>query len=133
MRRKTIINNRKGFILAILFLLPMLLNAQVKTEILFNNLTYNFDTINLDTNDYSCSFQFMNTSDVPLLITEVTSSCGCTIATWPQDAIPPGKSGSISVTYHASHQGNFVKTILVKSKARSRFRTILQIKGHVID
>ncbi|NJW55686.1 DUF1573 domain-containing protein, partial [Salinimicrobium oceani] len=35
-------------------------------------------------------FEFTNTGNVPLVITDVTSSCGCTIPEKPKDPIAPG-------------------------------------------
>ena len=45
------------------------------------------------------SFKFSNTGKHDLVISEVTSSCGCTVADYPREAIKPGKEGMITITY----------------------------------
>ncbi|MCI6801660.1 MAG: DUF1573 domain-containing protein [Bacteroidales bacterium] len=47
----------------------------------------------------SGSFKFTNTGNSPLVIYEVNTSCGCTVADYPHGEIAPGESGMISVTY----------------------------------
>lgn len=47
----------------------------------------------------SGSFKFTNTGKHNLVIYEVNTSCGCTVADYPRGEIAPGESGMISVTY----------------------------------
>lgn len=47
----------------------------------------------------SGSFKFTNTGKSSLVINEVSTSCGCTVADYPRGEIAPGESGMISVTY----------------------------------
>ncbi len=47
----------------------------------------------------SGSFKFTNTGKYNLVIYEVNTSCGCTVADYPRGEIAPGESGMISVTY----------------------------------
>jgi len=46
-------------------------------------------------------FSFTNTGKVPLVINDVKSTCGCTVPDWPEDPIPPGDSGEISVAFNS--------------------------------
>jgi hypothetical protein len=46
-------------------------------------------------------FNFENIGDVPYLIQEVEGSCGCTIADYPKEAIPPGGKGIITVRFNS--------------------------------
>ncbi len=62
-------------------------------------------------------FHFTNTGDMPLIITDAKGSCGCTVPTYPNDAIAPGKSASIEVRYDTKRVGNFTKMITVISNA----------------
>ena len=43
------------------------------------------------------TFNFKNTGNAPLLITDAKASCGCTVPTFPKDAIMPGESSAITV------------------------------------
>lgn len=45
------------------------------------------------------SFVFTNDGKFPLVIYEVNTSCGCTVADYPKGEIAPGEQGTISVKY----------------------------------
>lgn len=45
------------------------------------------------------SFIFTNEGKYPLVIYEVNTSCGCTVADYPRGEIAPGEKGIISVKY----------------------------------
>src|SRR5689334_12144293 len=44
-------------------------------------------------------FKFTNTGSEPLVISDVRTSCDCTLADWPKDPIQPGKSAVIKGGY----------------------------------
>ncbi|MFV8375356.1 DUF1573 domain-containing protein [Flavobacterium sp. LB1P62] len=78
-------------------------------------------------------FEFTNTGDAPLIITNVLSTCGCTVPTKPAGPIMPGKTGKIEVKYNMT-PGPIRKTITVESNAVNYEdgRVALKIKGEVI-
>ena len=76
-------------------------------------------------------FSFTNEGDAPLVIKEVVSTCGCTVPDFPKEAIAPGKSSKITVTFNAAHKGVFLKTITVKSNDKDAAKE-LKIKGTVV-
>jgi hypothetical protein len=45
------------------------------------------------------SFKFRNVGKYDLVISEVTTSCGCTVADYPKEPVKPGEEGMITVTY----------------------------------
>jgi Protein of unknown function (DUF1573) len=47
-------------------------------------------------------FTFTNNGKTPLIITSAVGSCGCTVPEYPHDAIAPGKSGVMKVTFNSS-------------------------------
>lgn len=77
-------------------------------------------------------FEFTNTGDEPLIITNVQSSCGCTVPSKPTEPILPGKTGKIEVKYNMN-PGPIRKTITVESNAKNveEGRVVLKIKGEV--
>ncbi|MBP6040645.1 MAG: DUF1573 domain-containing protein [Flavobacterium sp.] len=79
-------------------------------------------------------FEFTNTGDAPLIITNVLSTCGCTVPTKPNAPILPGKKGKIEVKYNMA-SGPIRKTITVESNATNYEggRIALKIKGEVIE
>lgn len=77
-------------------------------------------------------FEFTNTGNIPLVITDVTSSCGCTIPEKPEAPIPAGETGQITVKYDTNRVGPIRKSIMVYSNAESP-TTKLTIKGKVLE
>ena len=78
-------------------------------------------------------FEFTNTGDAPLIISNVLSTCGCTVPTKPTGPIMPGKKGKIEVKYNMT-AGPIRKTLTVESNAVNYVdgRVALKIKGEVI-
>ncbi len=80
--------------------------------------------------DGKFSFTFENTGKEPLIIQNVRSSCGCTVAKRPTEPILPGESASISVKYDTRRLGPFHKNITVTSNADNK-TVVLKIKGEI--
>jgi hypothetical protein len=58
------------------------------------------------------TFTFKNTGLDDLIITNATSTCGCTVPEWPKQPIAPGAEESIKVKFNSSGKSNKVtKTI----------------------
>lgn len=75
-------------------------------------------------------FEFTNTGTAPLIVSKVSSSCGCTIPKKPEDPILPGKTGEIQVKYDTNRVGPIRKAITVISNADTPTK-VLKIKGEV--
>lgn len=75
-------------------------------------------------------FEFTNTGKAPLIISDVRSSCGCTIPKKPDAPIMPGKTGEIQVKYDTNRVGPIRKAITVISNADTPTK-VLKIKGEV--
>ena len=54
-------------------------------------------------------FEFKNTGKAPLVISGASSSCGCTVPSWPKDPIAPGATGKIEVKYDTNRVGAIAK------------------------
>lgn len=76
-------------------------------------------------------FEFTNTGDAPLIISDVKSSCGCTVPKKPDGPIAPGASSTIQVKYDTNRVGPIRKTVTVYSNA-SEPMVALKIKGEVL-
>jgi hypothetical protein len=100
----------------------------------FKQETYNFGNIKTG-NAATCDFTFTNTGKSPIVISECTASCGCTVPTWPKEPIMPGNSSKITVSFDTKNKsGSFLKAIYIKSNAfNDRPQHELYIKGVVID
>lgn len=107
-------------------------NAQDKVaKIQFKTDTIDYGTIEKGSNGVRV-FEFTNTGDAPLIISNVTSSCGCTVPSWTKEPIMPKATGKIEVKYDTNRVNPIRKTITVISNAETP-TVALKIKGLVID
>lgn len=101
-------------------------------EATFEVKSHDFGTIKEANGPVSCTFEFTNTGNKPLLIIDATASCGCTRPEYPTKPIKPGKKGKIKVTYSPiGRPGAFKKTVKIKTNGKER-STTLRIEGTVI-
>jgi hypothetical protein len=70
------------------------------TSIAFEKTIHDFGTLK-EGASVSYTFEFKNTGNKPLLISNAKGSCGCTVPRWPKEAIAPGASGEIEVTFNS--------------------------------
>lgn len=75
-------------------------------------------------------FEYTNNSTNPLIIADVHTSCGCTVASFDKAPVLPGKSGKITATYNAANQGSFTKAITVVLSGQQQ--KVLTIRGKVV-
>ena len=76
-------------------------------------------------------FTFTNDGNAPLIITNATSSCGCTIPEYPKNKpIAPGESGQLLVKFNGSGQNQVTKTITVSANTE-KGSELLRIKAFV--
>ena len=95
----------------------------------FTETEHNFGTIEQG-GDGTYEFIFTNSGSEPLVLSNVRSSCGCTVPTWPKEPINASESSSILVKYDTRRIGQFNKSITVYSNA-SEQPIVLHIKGNV--
>ncbi len=121
-------------LITILFigLLSFSVNAQDKVaKIDFKTDTIDYGTIEKGADGVRV-FEFTNTGEAPLIVSKVSSSCGCTVPKWSKEPILPGKTGEIQVKYDTNRVNPIRKTITVISNADTP-TVALKIKGTVID
>ena len=120
-------------VLFIAFFSYTLLHSQeMKPEISFEKTVIDYGTVNKGDNGVR-EFVFKNSGNAPLIISNVKSTCGCTIPKKPEKPILPGESEKIQVKYDTKRVGFIRKSITVSSNAASSPTTILKIKGQVVD
>ena len=96
----------------------------------FNKTVHDYGTIYQDGNG-ECEFEFKNVGSEPLVLSNVTSSCGCTVPSWPREPILPGKTAVIKVKYNTGRVGPINKTVSVLSNAVDNPNVTLRIQGQV--
>ena len=76
------------------------------------------------------SFEFTNEGKTPLIISDVKTSCGCTVPQWTKKPVKPGAKGEITIKYDAAFPGVFHKTVEVFYNGPASPDS-LEIKGEV--
>jgi len=118
---------------SVLFVLTLNLKSQVvddtTTVIAFEKTVNDYGTIQQGS-DGTCEFRFTNQGKTPLILQNVTASCGCTVPSWTREPVEPGKQGVISVKYNTNLVGTFAKSVTVISNAKNS-PVVLTIKGIV--
>lgn len=73
----------------------------------------------------SYEFKFKNVGKTPLIITNATATCGCTVPEYPTQPIKPGEEGSIKVIFDsAGKMGLQDKVVTVTSNANPKFEDL---------
>ena len=110
------------------------LQAKKYPEIKFEKTTIELGTFSMDEPVQKCVFKFTNTGKAKLVINQVHTSCGCTVADYPKDFISPGGTGEITITYNGAGKmpGRFKKSIQVFTNSKNEM-TRIYISGTMND
>ena len=77
-------------------------------------------------------FVFKNTGNVPLLIEDARSTCGCTVPHYPNFPIPPGDTASLFVSFNTTNKENYqIKHVTVLANTYPS-ETSVAIQGKVL-
>lgn len=127
----------KRYIIASLLMLLCIMPAfaeEPQAEIKFDKVTHNFGKFTEDNSIVTCTFTFTNVGKAPLVITQCVASCGCTIPSYSDKPVDPGKTGTIKVTYNGKGRvaGQFKKIVTVMTNAKNKL-TRLCIEGEMVE
>jgi hypothetical protein len=106
-------------------------SAQSGAKIEFAKETHDYGKIKNGADPY-CSFEFKNTGDAPLIISDAKGSCGCTVPEWPKEPIAPGAKATIKVRYDTKREGVISKNVTIMSNAVNAPEKVIYITGEVI-
>lgn len=107
--------------------------AQIETgpKIEFTKETHDYGTVKYGA-DGTCTFEFKNTGNEALVISNAKGSCGCTVPEWPKEPIAPGAKGTITVKYDTKRPGAINKSVTITSNAVNEPTKVIRIKGNVL-
>lgn len=94
------------------------------------NAIYEFGTVK-EGKKVEHTYRFTNTGKSPLIISNVSASCGCTTPEYSKHPINPGETGSVSVVFDSQNQVGMQQKIITVLSNANPSRTILQLKGEV--
>jgi hypothetical protein len=99
--------------------------------ITFKKETHDFGTVT-EGEKVSYSFQFTNTGNADLLITNAAGSCGCTVPEYSKEPVPPGKTGVVNVTFDSGgKQGHQDKTVTIVANTLPNSK-VIRVTGEVV-
>ena len=120
----------KRSILSIYTLFAVALAAVAQPRISSNMETHNFGQVEWK-QPVSVEYTITNTGNKSLVLTNVTTSCACSVADWTKKPIAPGEKGFVRATFDAKALGQFEKTVGIYSNA-SPSLVYLKFKGEVV-
>jgi hypothetical protein len=80
----------------------------------------------------ACIFTFENTGKGPLIISSVTTSCGCTVPKYDKKPIAPGSTGIVEVVFDSSGRNGMQTKIITVTSNASKSVVLLRITGEII-
>lgn len=99
-------------------------NSSKFPVITFDKSEHDFGEIEAKTN-VETTFSYTNTGDAPLVITDIKSSCGCTVPQdWSKEPLAPGDSGSFTVKFNGSGKNKVSKTVTVTANTEKGKETV---------
>lgn len=122
----------RAIYLIIFVLSSHLLSAQGSGKFEFTEATHDFGEVKEEGGPIIYDFEFVNSGEAPLIISNVKASCGCTTPAWSKEPVMPGEKGFIKAQYNPMNRpGAFEKSLTITSNAENP-RSILYIQGKVI-
>lgn len=96
----------------------------------FPEMEYDFGTIR-EGEVIEHEFNFTNNGKAPLVISNITASCGCTSPDWTKTPVKPGETGFVKVVFNSTAKsGSQAPTVTIQANT-SPTVTRLRLKGSV--
>lgn len=98
-------------------------------HVLFNDSIHDFGTFSVNSPIQRHVFSFVNKGNVPAVILNIDPSCRCISAEYTREAVQPGKSGRVEVTFDGTQAiaGYFNKSIRIRINSSHIY--VLKVKG----
>jgi Protein of unknown function (DUF1573) len=120
----------KKSILLFVSILAFTFAASAQGVVTFKKVSHDFGKVK-EGEKAVYNYEFTNTGDAPIVISNVQPSCGCTTPSYTKTAVLPGKSGTVTLSFDSSGKpGAFNKSATVTSNATVGSLT-LSFKGEV--
>ncbi|MDR2814248.1 MAG: DUF1573 domain-containing protein [Prevotellaceae bacterium] len=107
-----------------------LISVGALAQMQFTKTAHDFGQVPETGGNITYRFEFTNVGKVPVIITNVESSCGCTTPEWTKEPVLPGKKGFVKAIFDPKDRpGIFEKEITVTTKTE---QVKLEISGEVL-
>ena len=106
-------------------------DSQTTTSIKFTKDVFEFGKIKQGDN-VSYAFMFKNTGNLPLIISNATATCGCTVPNWPKEPIKPGAIGKINVVFNSTGKKGLQDKIITVTANTNPAENKVHLIGEVL-
>lgn len=96
----------------------------------FDKVAYDFGTID-EGDSIETTFLITNNGKSDLLISNARATCGCTIPTWPKEAIKPGESSPMQVKFNSRGKRNKISKTITLTTNTALGKETVKITGFV--
>ena len=108
-----------------------ILQEQMESSLKFEESSWNFGDVPENGGSVEHIFVFTNVSSRPVVILDVSASCGCTSPSFSRKPVMPGGKGEIKVEFDPINRpGHFSKGVVVK--LNNNERVLLSVEGNVL-
>lgn len=104
-------------------------SAAFSARVVFNDSIHDFGTFSVNNPIQRHVFSFVNKGNVPAVILNIDPSCRCISAEYTREAVQPGKSGRVEVTFDGTQAvaGYFNKSIRIRINSSHIY--VLKVEG----
>ena len=99
--------------------------------IAFEKSTFNFGKIKQG-EKVTHEFKFTNSGTDPLIISDASASCGCTVPAFPKEPIAPGKDGIIKVVFDSEGKDGMQNKVVTITSNASQPITEIYLQGEIV-
>ncbi len=92
--------------------------------------TVDYGTIERNSEPFR-SVNFTNTGNEPLIIKSARGNCGCTVPTWPREAVMPGETKELKIRYATNRLGKINKRVTILTNEKTNNRHVIKVVGMV--
>lgn len=101
-------------------------------KIQFEEAIFDFGTIE-EGEVIEHTFHFVNVGLTPLLISNASSTCGCTVPSYPKEAIAPNENGEILVKFNSENKSGYQDKVVSLFTNGYPNKSTLRVRGRVIE
>ena len=107
-----------------------LVSAEGAPTMKFETDSYDFGKIK-DGEKVSYDFFFTNTGKTPLIISDASATCGCTVPEIPKEPIAPGAKSKISVVFDSAGKNGLQDKVVTVTANTIPAQTLIHLIGEV--
>ena len=100
------------------------------SAITFSKPVYDFGSVE-EGDIVETTFEFQNTGKSELIISNATSTCGCTVPEWPKEPIAVGGTGYIKVKFDTAGKPNLQSKVVTLNTNTKSGKETVEVKGTV--